>query len=514
MASRSVAEHEIAGLAVDALKRITSQHGLGVADVSLLVRQRGMCDDDGALAEGAETTKMGGEKGIAQRRQLAQLWTVLEATHATLRADSRCTQRELWYRLKTTGLFSGPPQVNERVLDACAVVSHRSGTAVLREGLGVIAAPRGSMTGCITLLPPDGAPAQPLDTSVFQVPGSTEAIRALRFAADSRARCVLVVEKDSVFRRLIADGLLARFPCVLITASGYPDLATRALVGRVVDALRVRCFALTDYNPHGLALMLAYKHGTANLGLESGCCCPSLQWLGLRAAHVTQRGGGERQSAAASTGYPDDDDYCSGDDNFDYEHAHDGVDGIYADGGDAAARGLPADVFQPMTSRDKSLLTGLLQRAEVASNAGLVREAEAMRKKQVKVEIEALYTFGFDYLSRFVEERILHFDAEREAEAEADRGGGRGGGVGTPRTVPRRQGWDGPRHAEWADDDDYDEESFPGEESASVGEHHLERRDIAFVAERGCSSTRTSAGMGESMDDDDDRFLLDEPPDW
>ena len=35
-----------------------------------------------------------------------------------------------------------------------------------------------------------------------------------------------------------------------------------------------------------MALMLAYKHGTANLGLEHGCCCPSIRWLGLRAAHV------------------------------------------------------------------------------------------------------------------------------------------------------------------------------------------------------------------------------------
>jgi hypothetical protein len=80
--------------------------------------------------------------------------------------------------------------------------------------------------------------------------GDTEAIRALRIAAGSRARCVLVVEKDSVFRKLIADRFTERLPSVLITACGYPDLATRALVAKVVDALRVRAFALTDHNPH------------------------------------------------------------------------------------------------------------------------------------------------------------------------------------------------------------------------------------------------------------------------
>ena len=28
--------------------------------------------------------------------------------------------------------------------------------------------------------------------------------------------------------------------------------------------------------------MLAYKYGTARLGLESACCCKSLQWLALK----------------------------------------------------------------------------------------------------------------------------------------------------------------------------------------------------------------------------------------
>ena len=86
---------------------------------------------------------------------------------------------------------------------------------------------------------------------VWQIPGDTSLIRELRIAADSRARCVLVVEKDSVFRRLHNDGLHRRLPCVLITGCGFPDLATRTLVQHVVRALGVRAFVLTDYNPHG-----------------------------------------------------------------------------------------------------------------------------------------------------------------------------------------------------------------------------------------------------------------------
>ena len=45
-------------------------------------------------------------------------------------------------------------------------------------------------------------------------------------------RCVLVVEKESVFRRLVDDGFTSRLPCVLLTACGFPDYASRAALRR------------------------------------------------------------------------------------------------------------------------------------------------------------------------------------------------------------------------------------------------------------------------------------------
>jgi DNA topoisomerase VI subunit A len=80
------------------------------------------------------------------------------------------------------------------------------------------------MTGCVTLLQL-GSPPQPLDTTVFEVPGDPEAIHSIRFDECCTARCILVVEKDSVFRRLINDEFTVRYlPCILVTACGFPDL--------------------------------------------------------------------------------------------------------------------------------------------------------------------------------------------------------------------------------------------------------------------------------------------------
>ena len=399
--TRAGALAEVEALASDALIRIVTESGLGVADLSLLARPRGaleLYDDDEAIVAAARCAAgaagknddaaddaievRSGTHGGAARRHLAQLWVVLDAVHATLLDGTKMTQRELWYRLKTTGLFASPQQVNERVLDACAAISCRCGTPCPREALGITAAPRGSMTGCVTLLASAAAVAavaQPLDASVFQVPGDTEAVRALRFCPRSRARCVLVVEKDSVFRRLVDDRFVERLPCVLVTACGFPDLATRTLVRALVDALHVRAFALTDYNPHGLCLMLAYKHGTASFALEARACCPSLHWIGLRAADV-----------GAATEEDD-------------------------------ASGLPPDAFQPFTARDRAVCAGLRRRPCVARSPALLAEVGAMEKRQCKVEIEALYWRGLGSLSAFLERKILRAEAEAEAtEAEAN----------------------------------------------------------------------------------------------
>ena len=485
----STAENQIALLAFDALERIVTKSGTDVTDITMLVRQRGMLDDHGNLDDGGrnmQSDTVTGARGLAQRRQLAQLWAILAAVHATLAAGAKCTQRELWYRLKTTGLFAaGPPAVNERILDACAAISARCGIAVRRETLGVIAAPRGAMSGCVTLLAADGAPAQHLEESIFQVPGDTEAIRELRIdAGSSRARFVLVVEKDSVFRRLVGDRFTARVPSILITACGYPDLATRALVAKVVDALHVRAFALTDHNPHGLALMLAYKHGTANHGLESNCRCPGLKWIGLKSAHVPAA------AASCATTTPSKTTQHS---PYEQEPQHDSPESVMmmsqsqssqqAGGGSGdPSGGLGDDAFQPFTSRDLAVLNGLSRRPEVRNVRYLAAEVNAMRKRQVKVEIEALYAFGFDYLSTFLERQILRADMEDEYEEEEEA------------EVAEATG---------GADERYDEEDYENRNDEEE-EQWREMREIERAEEQ--------SGMDGS--DEEDAFLMEDVPDW
>jgi meiotic recombination protein SPO11 len=59
----------------------------------------------------------------------------------------------------------------------------------------------------------------------MQISGDIRSLEAYTF--QSEARYILVVEKDAVFQRLSEDRFFMTVPSILITAKGFPDLATR-----------------------------------------------------------------------------------------------------------------------------------------------------------------------------------------------------------------------------------------------------------------------------------------------
>lgn len=239
-----------------------------------------------------------------------------------------------------------------------------------------------------------------------------------------------------------------------------PDLATRTLVRRVVDALRVRCFALTDYNPHGVALMLTYKLGTARYALEQNASCPALQWLGLRAADVVQR----RQGFGL------------------------GVGSTIVEGSE---EGLPADAFQPFTARDRAVLTGLMRRPAVNQSEDLMQELRAMEESAFKVEIEALYCRGFEFLSRFIQSKIVHHDDESSGDDSH------------AHTYEDRAGWPAPPWHPGVDEDE-----------SRLAEAN-ETEESGWYGVDGTQSPIEALAHQPSPDDDEtDDWLFESAPDW
>ncbi|AIN96934.1 DNA topoisomerase, putative [Leishmania panamensis] len=136
---------------------------------------------------------------------------------------------------------------------------------------------------------------------------------ATGFQVSPAVCAILVVEKHAVFAQLLREGLPRLLPCVLLTAQGFPTYAARQLLAHLHTALpRAPVIGLVDYNPHGLAILAAYRWATASDALTVGSAsmveshyyaAPTLRWLGVRTAHVS-RVMEKTESDNASTGGP------------------------------------------------------------------------------------------------------------------------------------------------------------------------------------------------------------------
>ncbi|KPI85119.1 hypothetical protein ABL78_5812 [Leptomonas seymouri] len=158
----------------------------------------------------------------------------------------------------------------------------------------------------------DTAPSSP-DFKGFQIRGNV--------------RFILVIEKQAVFAHLLREGLPRLVPCVLLTAQGFPTHAAHRLLANLHAAVpRAAVVGLVDYNPHGLAILSAYRwpSGGAKAWPPSTVACASslegapvsrgampanrfcaveaLRWLGLRATHLRRIGQFMCQQGSRITG--------------------------------------------------------------------------------------------------------------------------------------------------------------------------------------------------------------------
>ncbi|KAI2711866.1 hypothetical protein CBS147332_5502 [Penicillium roqueforti] len=112
----------------------------------------------------------------------------------------------------------------------------------------------------------------------------------------SRVRWVLVIEKEAVFHRLARISYHTRALAgegIMVTGKGYPDFMTRTFLRAMSDSVSnpsrhpPRFYALTDGDPHGMAIMSTYKYGSAaQLHQNARLSIPRLKWLGLRVSDI------------------------------------------------------------------------------------------------------------------------------------------------------------------------------------------------------------------------------------
>lgn len=188
--------------------------------------------------------------------------------YVMLSRNVMCSKRELYYR--DVELYRNQANVNKAVETLCAMLD-------LQEfELGIFSSSKGLVAGDLIITVGD----ERIDCKATQsVPQNPAAITSL----ESKAQYVLVVEKDTVFQRLINDNIFDRLDhkIVLITAKGYPDVNTRLLLKKLHSDLGMNIYLLVDADPHGIEIMLTYKFGSmSKIHNAEHLAVPSIEWIG------------------------------------------------------------------------------------------------------------------------------------------------------------------------------------------------------------------------------------------
>ena len=278
------------------------------------------------------------------------------------------TKRDLFYT--DVKLFTKQGETDD-VLDDCAAM-----IGCTRTSLNVVASEKGIVVGQVSFYDDgDFIDATKMGVGGKAIPPYIERITGIQ----GKAEFVLLVEKDAAFMRLAEDRFYNTYPCIIITAKGQPDVATRLFLKKlkvhriaspdapsstsphladrwavlgVQETLRIPIFGLVDSDPYGLKILSVYLSGSKNMSYDSASLTTAdIQWLGVRPSDLDR----------------------------------------YA---------IPVQCRLDMSAHDIETGQQMLREEFIQRNPTWLAELELMVERREKAEIQALSSFGFQYLTQ------------------------------------------------------------------------------------------------------------------
>jgi len=251
------------------------------------------------------------------------------------------TKRDLFYT--DVKLFRQQTESDDVLDDVACMVG------CTRSSLSVVAAEKGIVVGKI-IFEDDGDTIDCTKMGVGgkAIPPSIDRVTGVR----GEAQFILLIEKDAAFMRLAEDRFYNSYPCVIISGKGQPDVATRLFLNKVRSELNIPILGLFDADPYGLKILSVYMKGSKNMSYDSiNLTTPDIKWLGIRPTDLDK-----------------------------YQ--------------------IPQQCRLEMSDHDLRTGKELLAEEFIKANASWHKELELMVQSKVKAEIQALSSFGFQYLSK------------------------------------------------------------------------------------------------------------------
>ncbi|XP_017878377.1 meiotic recombination protein W68 [Ceratina calcarata] len=240
-------------------------------------------DESNQEPEYASVTTLTSFANRGSRDKFTLMMVVMAAAHRLLITNCTKTRRSLYYDLKNEK--TGHLVPDQRKLDQTVKCVANLMNCAPWE-LNLLSTMKGLAAGELKLTMNDN---KIVDCTVPG--GALIPLMSNIISVRARAKLVLVVEKDTVFQKLLEDGCTSVLKCVLVTGKGYPDVATRMFVKFLSERLKLPVYIIVDADPFGVEIMCVYRFGSTGLSRErESLVCPNARWLGIHPSELLALG--------------------------------------------------------------------------------------------------------------------------------------------------------------------------------------------------------------------------------
>lgn len=149
---------------------------------------------------------------------------------------------------------------------------------VLPTDLRIYSCPKGLVAGDLKITIETGEIIQCYSTTATTIPTQVGNI-----IVETSAEAVLIVEKDTVFKKLIEQKIFEKLEnLLLLTGKGYPDINTRLFLKKLLEHKNIKVYCLVDGDPYGIHIMTIYRYGSRALDhVREQISCPQVRWIGI-----------------------------------------------------------------------------------------------------------------------------------------------------------------------------------------------------------------------------------------
>ncbi|MHA1583672.1 MAG: hypothetical protein ACTSWL_00330 [Promethearchaeota archaeon] len=277
---------------------------------------------------------------LTSAQDATRLMEVIKIIYELLEKRKHMTKREVFYG--NVNLFKDQKFSDASIEDVSALLH------TTRNSTGIVAKARGSSVGRLRLR--DGNEIIDLDAQGSGSWSITPMIDNVEII-ESDAEFILVLEKDAAMMRIIEEKWWKKYPCIVLTAEGVGNVATRMYLKKINSVLKLPTYCLVDADPYGHYIYSVYIRGSKRLSYESPfLATPDMHLLGVLSRDL--------------------DEY-----------------------------NVDMSCRIPMNKVDMKRLDDMLAEPYVQSNKKWEADLQLMKKMKMKAEIQALSSHGIEYLT-------------------------------------------------------------------------------------------------------------------